>query len=67
MFIKRYGQAALTAFANALGMANTQFNGYINCPGEHNQLTLDDAGHLYEGLAEGTILTPQPTFRRFLM
>jgi Beta-lactamase enzyme family len=58
MFINRYGQPALTAFANGLGMANTQFNGYINCPGAPNHLTLDDAGHLYEGLAEGTILAP---------
>lgn len=57
MFIHQFGPTTLTSFAQSLGMINTEVNWYVDCSGgQHNHLTLDDAGHLYEGLANGTIL-----------
>lgn len=55
--MKKYGMATLNAYAHSIGMPNTAFNGYIDCPGAHNTLTLDDAAALYTGLAQHTILT----------
>jgi hypothetical protein len=61
MLMQRYGLSTLTNFAHSIGMPNTQLNQYVNCsgPGSANYLTLDDGGHLYEGLATGSCLLRQ--------
>ena len=59
MLLRRFGMAKINSYAHGLGMSNTAFNGYVDCPGPHNTLTLDDAGLLYIGLATHTIL-PAP-------
>jgi Beta-lactamase enzyme family len=58
LLLKHFGMARINAYAHGLGMSNTAFNGYVDCPGAHNTLTLDDAGLLYTGLAKHTILKP---------
>jgi hypothetical protein len=60
MFMHRFGLATLTSFAHSVGMPNTQLNQYVDCgaPGGPNYMTLDDGTHLYETLAQGTLLTP---------
>ncbi len=60
MLMYKYGLTTLTNFAHANGMPNTVLAQYVNCgaPGKANYLTLDDGDHLYETLADGTLLTP---------
>ncbi|HTJ65429.1 MAG TPA: serine hydrolase [Alphaproteobacteria bacterium] len=67
MLLKRYGMATINAYAHGLGMNSTAFNGYIDCPGKHNTLTLGDAALLYTGLAEHTILTQANVNKLFSM
>jgi beta-lactamase class A len=58
MFMHRYGISTLSNFAHSIGMANTNVNGYINCSGAPpNIMTAEDAAHLYEGLANATLLS----------
>lgn len=62
--LNRFGMAAINATAkNVVGMAHTQINHRIGCPAKaspspfkNNQLTLHDAGLLYEGVANGSLL-----------
>ena len=63
MLLKRFGMANVNGYAHGLGMSNTAFNGYVDCPGPHNTLTLDDAGLLYTGLATHAIL-PAPYVKK---
>jgi hypothetical protein len=56
MLLKRYGLANVTSYAHSIGMPNTAFNGYVDCPGPHNTLTLDDAATLYTELGKHTVL-----------
>ena len=51
-----FGFANINAYAKSIGMTNTAFNGYVDCPGPHNTMTLDDAATLYTGLGKHTIL-----------
>jgi hypothetical protein len=67
MLLKRYGLSTVTAYAHSLGMANTAFNGYIDCPGQHNTFTLDDAALLYTDLAEHKILYKANVAKLFSM
>jgi hypothetical protein len=54
-----YGDGKINAFGLSIGMQNTQINHIIGCGGPvPDQLTLADAAVLYEGLANGTLLTP---------
>jgi X-X-X-Leu-X-X-Gly heptad repeat protein len=54
-----YGAAKITAFGLSIGMQNSQINHIIGCAGPiPDQLTLADAATLYEGVANGTFLTP---------
>lgn len=53
----RYGRATLNAYAQALGMTRTQINHDIGCGTPANQLTLRDAGRLYELIADGTLFS----------
>ena len=57
MLINRYGFSTLNNFAHSLGMASTNINTYVDCPGPHTTLTLDDAATIYTGLANHTILS----------
>lgn len=65
MFLQRYSLSTLTAYAHSIGMPNTAFNSFIDCPGPHNTLTLDDAGTIYTGLYKHTILNSQRTNQLF--
>jgi hypothetical protein len=56
----RYGHATLNAFVTSIGMANTELRQIIGCGfnnGLRNDLTLVDAGKLYEGVANGSLLS----------
>jgi hypothetical protein len=54
-----YGDGAINAFGLSIGMQNTQINHIIGCGGPTpDQMTLADAAVLYEGVANGTLLTP---------
>lgn len=60
----RYGFAALNATIAAAGMSASRLNHRDGCgstwpdpPGYHNHLTLTDAGRLYEGVQDGTLLS----------
>ena len=59
----RYGFAAINATAALVGMSKTALNHRIGCDRDsppagwaHNQLTLNDAGLLYEKVENGTLL-----------
>lgn len=59
----RYGFAALNATAALAGMTKTHIYHRIGCnaasspqPFKHNELTLRDAGRIYEGVENGTLL-----------
>jgi hypothetical protein len=59
----RYGFAGLNATAALAGMTNSHVYHRVGCPGKsspqpwhHNDLTLRDAGKIYEGVANGTLL-----------
>ncbi|HTX76547.1 MAG TPA: choice-of-anchor D domain-containing protein [Terracidiphilus sp.] len=51
-----FGFANVNAFADIIGMKHTKFNGYVGCGTPPNTFTLDDAGLLYEDVADQTIL-----------
>ena len=60
---RRYGFAALNATAALAGMTKTHIYHRIGCdkdaspqPYKHNELTLRDAGKIYEGVENGTLL-----------
>ena len=56
--IDTFGFAAINATASAIGLTGTHLNHYPGCGGPPaNQLTLADAGILYEGIANGTLLS----------
>lgn len=62
--LDRFGRAAINETADEVGMTRTEINHRIGCPGaaspqpfERNELTLHDAGLLYEGVSNGTLLT----------
>ncbi len=64
--IDTYGQANINTMAQSIvGMADTSINHVIGCGGPvPNELTLHDAGLLYEGVANGALLnaTNRETF-----
>jgi hypothetical protein len=54
-----FGDSAINAFGASIGMQSTQINHIIGCAGPiPDRLTLVDAAALYEGIANGTLLTP---------
>jgi hypothetical protein len=54
-----FGVNNIIGYAHSAGMNNTHINHIIGCGGPiPNQTTLDDLGSLYEGVANGTLLTP---------
>ncbi|HEX3757224.1 MAG TPA: serine hydrolase [Kofleriaceae bacterium] len=56
--IDTYGMAAINQTAAAIGLTGTHLNHYPGCGGPPaNQLTLTDAGTIYEGIANGTLLS----------
>jgi hypothetical protein len=56
--INTYGMAAINQTAAAIGLTGTHLNHYPGCGGPPaNQLTLADAGIIYEGIANGTLLS----------
>jgi len=56
--IDTFGFAAINQTAASLGLSGTHLNHYPGCGGPPaNQLTLNDAGRLYEGIASATFLT----------
>jgi hypothetical protein len=57
MFMRRYGLATLSAFAKSIGMTGTTIGGYVDCSGGFNLMTAHDAGHVYEGLGNTTLLS----------
>jgi hypothetical protein len=59
-FQLRWGHPTLNAFADSLGMTNTELRQIIGCGfnnGLRNDLTLVDAGKLYESVVNGSSLT----------
>lgn len=56
--INTYGMAAINNTAASIGLTGTHLNHYPGCGGPPaNQLTLADAGVIYEGIASGTLLS----------
>ncbi len=56
--IDTYGFSAINQTAQAIGLSGTHLNHYPGCGGPPaNQLTLSDAGVIYEGIANGTLLS----------
>jgi hypothetical protein len=56
--INAFGFAAINQTAQSIGMTSTQLNHYPGCGGPvANELTLEDAAILYEGIADGTLLS----------
>ena len=56
--INTYGMAAINSTAASIGLTGTHLNHYPGCGGPPaNQLTLADAGTIYEGIANGTLLS----------
>ena len=59
---KRFGRQNFNAMAQELGMRDTSINHRLGCVDDAiahpNRLTLVDAGLLYEGVANGSLLTP---------
>jgi hypothetical protein len=65
---RRYGFAALNATAALAGMTKSHVNHRPGCPKasspqpyQHNELTLRDAGRIYEGAEDGTLLSQYNT------
>jgi hypothetical protein len=55
----KFGDPNINGFAVSIGMTGTAINHIIGCGGPvPDQLTLADAGTLYEGVANGGLLTP---------
>lgn len=75
--LNRFGMAAINQTADLVGMTRTEVNHRIGCPHkaspqpyERNELTLHDAGLLYEGVADGTQLgtgTLRDTFYDYML
>jgi len=70
--VNRYGMAAINATADLAGMTKTNLNHRIGCDADsppagwaHNQLTLNDAGLLYEKVENGTLLDTSTYRGRF--
>jgi hypothetical protein len=57
VFIDLFGFNAINQTAQNLGMTSTHLNIYPGC-GITNQMTLADVDKIYEGIADGTLLTP---------
>ena len=56
--IDTFGFAAINQTAASLGLTGTHLNHYPGCGGPPaNQLTLADAGKIYEGIADGSLVT----------
>jgi hypothetical protein len=56
--IDTYGFGAINQTAANIGLTGTHLNHYPGCGGPPaNQLTLSDAGIIYEGIANGTLLS----------
>jgi hypothetical protein len=56
--IDTYGFSAINQTAATLGLTGTHLNHYPGCGGPPaNQLTLADAGTIYEGIANGSLLS----------
>jgi Beta-lactamase enzyme family/Bacterial tandem repeat domain 1 len=56
--INTYGMAAINQTAQTIGLTGTHLNHYPGCGGPPaNQFTLADAGLIYEGIANGTLLS----------
>lgn len=56
--IDTFGFAAINNTAAAIGLTGTHLNHYPGCGGPPaNQLTLEDASVMYEGIADGTLLS----------
>src|SRR5207253_4089817 len=56
--INAFGFSAINQTAATVGMYSTHLNHYPGCGGPvANELTLDDAGVLYEGIADGSLLS----------
>ena len=56
MLLQRYSLGTMNTYAHSIGMTNTNFNTYVDCPGPHTTMTLDDAATLYTGLANHMLL-----------
>jgi hypothetical protein len=60
--LNRFGKSAVNATADEIGMTDTEVHHRIGCPHaaspdyQSNEFTLFDAGLLYEGVANGTLL-----------
>lgn len=67
MLLQRYGISTINNYAHSLGMANTTYNSYIDCPGPHNTLTLDDAALIYTDLVEAKVFPAAYTNKLFSM
>jgi hypothetical protein len=50
------GNTAVNDFMHGVGMDSTNINGKVGCAAIANDYTLHDAGVVYEGIANGTIL-----------
>lgn len=62
-FQKRYGQATINVFMDSIGMTSSLFRQRIGCgykDGLKNDVTLADFGRLYEGVADGSLLSGAP-------
>jgi hypothetical protein len=71
-FQKRYGQATINTFMDSVGMAGSQIRQMIGCGydnGLKNDVTLADLGRVYEGVADGSLLsgTPRTDFYNILL
>src|SRR5262249_17866899 len=56
--IDTFGFAAINQTAAAVGLTGTQLLHYPGCGGPPaNQMTLEDAGKMYEGIANGTLVS----------
>lgn len=59
VIVDTFGQANINATMAAAGMTSSSINHIIGCGGPiPDQLTLVDAGILYEGVADGTLIQP---------
>ncbi|QOJ15481.1 MAG: serine hydrolase [Planctomycetia bacterium] len=59
----RFGQASINATADALLMADTELVRRIGCGGDHNEMTLEDAGRLHEAVVNGYLNGPTGDWR----
>ncbi|MBK8913892.1 MAG: serine hydrolase [Phycisphaerales bacterium] len=59
----RFGQASINATADALLMADTELVRRIGCGGDHNTMTLEDAGRLHEAVVNDYLVGPTGDWR----